>query len=188
MHRPAALLARPAHRLKLALGLALAALSPSGCDADDDAADSSTDGGAGSGGDPSDGPRTGVWDYMNGGIQTNSCGTDDVYRDPDTSFTLTNNGNRSFTVQQGSEPDFTCTLDGSSFRCPSRLSSDVPVTGTNAVLRYNVSITGSLASTTAMSGTQQADITCEGSDCALAAALGYMLPCAYTVAFTATAR
>lgn len=172
------------------VAIAVAAALVFGCGADDEAGGT---GGAGSGGGAtgpgsSVQPVSGLWDYMDGGIFENSCGTDSVYTDPDTIFQLTSDDSGSFTVEQGSEPDFQCTLDGLEFICPSRLSNDTPIPGADAVLRGNVRIEGEFVDARSMSGRQTADITCEGADCAFAPALGLTLPCSYSVDFSATAR
>ncbi len=144
-------------------------------------------------GNPEDGspysPVSGLWSYFDEGVQENTCGTDDVVTDSDTSFGLTNHGNGTFTVDQGSvEEDFLCTLSGNDFTCPERLSGSSPVDGYDITLHYSVSITGRLRSDTHMSGRQRIDIVCEGSDCLHATLAGYTLPCYYSVDFTAEAR
>lgn len=134
-------------------------------------------------------PVSGLWNYYDGGIVANDCGTDDVVTDPDATFGLYNNGDGTFTVDQGNAGDpFLCTLTGSSFNCPERLSGSSPVQNYDITLHYTVSITGTFQSNSSMSGEQQVDVTCEGTDCPLAGQAGYNLPCTYTVAFTASAR
>jgi hypothetical protein len=143
------------------------------------------DGDAG-GGDPAD-PRSGTWSYFDGGIAEATCeNAEELYRDPNTSFLLTNNGDGTFTVDQGAEEDFTCDVTGDDFDCPQRLFGSEMVEGVDAVLYYEVSIEGTFQSDTQMSGQQTAALSCEGSACALAPqALGTELPCTYTVDFTA---
>ena len=134
------------------------------------------------------GPRSGLWRYVDGGVVGNSCGTEDVVADPNTNFQLTNNGDGTFTVAQLVEDDFTCTVEGSSFTCPERLGGSETIDGGPlgvATLTYTVRVEGTLDGTSAMSGTQIADITCEGAACAAGPSIGITLPCQYSVAFTA---
>jgi len=151
--------------------------------------DSSNETAGPTGGGADANPRSGLWSYEDQGIQENSCGMD-LYRDPDTTFGLTNNNDSTFTVDQGSSAeDFDCTITGSSFNCPQRLYGEYPINGVDANLKYTVSIDGAFASDTAMTGTQMAVVTCEGEACALAPmVLGVDFPCNYTVAFGATAN
>ncbi len=141
-------------------------------------------------GDDDDGaagdPSSGIWNYADNGIQDNTCGTDDVYSDPDTTFELSNKGNGTFTVDYNTDALFECTLSGSSFECPERLYSEIPVPSIGVTLKYQASIKGTFSSDTRASGTQRMDITCEGAGCNLAGTLGYTLPCYYTADFTAT--
>lgn len=130
-------------------------------------------------------PHTGFWSYYDGGLLDNTCGSDDVWRDANTTFWLTNNLDGSFTIAQGDADDFVCTMSGTSFVCPQRLSISNPVTGYDATLHYHVSITGTLSSRDDMSGTQRVDVSCEGVDCTLAPLAGVTVPCSYSVAFTA---
>ncbi|MGB1014914.1 MAG: hypothetical protein ACPG4T_12325 [Nannocystaceae bacterium] len=162
-----------------------------------DDSNSSTDDGSESGSetvDPTAGgadanPRSGLWSYEDQGIEENSCGMD-LYRDPDTTFGLTNHNDNTFTVDQGSSAeDFDCTITGSSFNCPLRLYGEYPIDGVDAKLKYTVSIDGTFASDTAMTGTQMAVVSCEGEACQLAPqVLGVDFPCNYTVAFGAMAN
>jgi hypothetical protein len=130
-------------------------------------------------------PETGFWSYFDGGLVDNNCGRDDVYRDSDTTFWLTNHLDGSFTIEQGTAGDFTCTIDGASFVCPQRLSDAVPVTGYDATINYHVRVSGTFQSSGQMIGTQRVDVSCDGADCALAPLAGLTVPCTYSVAFTA---
>lgn len=167
----------------LAFALLLACTST---DADDGA-------GPGDGSDGDDGdsagtlsPRAGVWSYVDGGVQENTCQAD-LVGDRDLMFVLENEGGSTFTIQQ-SDPydDFECTKSGSDFECPDRLQGEVPIAMTDIVLEYGVSITGELDGAEAMSGMQRADIVCTGTQCEAAGTLGYTFPCFYTFAFTAS--
>ncbi|MGB1276928.1 MAG: hypothetical protein ACPG77_14375 [Nannocystaceae bacterium] len=134
-------------------------------------------------------PKSGLWSYDDQGILENSCGVN-LYRDPDSTFGLINNNDNTFTVDQGSSAeDFDCTITGSSFNCPQRLYGEYPIDNVNANLKYTVSIDGTFASDTAMTGKQMAVVSCEGEACELAPqVLGVDFPCNYTVDFGATAN
>ena len=160
--------------------LAIVALLTTGCAEDDPESSASS----GTGADAA--PPSGVWLYMDGGIDKNNCGTDDVYRDADTQFVLTDNGDGTFTVDQGAQEDFTCTIDGPDFDCPNRLFAEEPVDMLDATVSWQVSLSGTFHSDTYMTGTQRADIDCAGTQCNLVStALAIALPCYYTVKFTA---
>ncbi len=176
----------------LLCGVLVVGLLAVGCDDNSGSTESATDSETGNetAGPGMADPKSGVWDYDDQGIADNSCG-DDVYRDPDTVFGLTNNNDGTFTVDQGmSAEDFDCTITGSAFDCPSRLYGEYPVGGgIDATLKYNVTIAGMFSSDTAMTGQQTADVSCEGSACALAPdVLGVEFPCSYTVDFAAMAQ
>lgn len=132
-------------------------------------------------------PPSGVWSYRNGGIVDTDCdSTEMAYVDPDTSFVLTNNGDGTFTVDQGQEEAFDCTVNGDNFDCPNRLFSEFTQDGIDATVTWQVSISGEFMGDTEMEGEQVASIACEGSQCGLAeTVLMTALPCSYTVAFTA---
>ncbi len=172
-------------RALFVFALALACTTSDGADGDDAGP---ADGSDGDDGDAAGtvSPRAGVWSYVDGGVQENTCKSE-LVGDPNLMFVLENDGGSTFTIQQ-SEPydDFECTKSGSDFTCPDRLQVEVPIAMTDIVLEYDVSITGDLDGAEAMSGTQRADIVCTGSQCEVADTLGYSFPCYYTVAFTAT--
>ena len=104
---------------------------------------------------------------------------------------LDNNGDGTFTVT-ADENVFDCSLDGDNFSCPARLYGENDVgaaTGLDAVVHYNVSVSGSFSSETEMSGRQLYEITCEGADCAtVEAAVMVTTPCGWAQDFTASAQ
>ncbi len=151
----------------------------------DDAADGTDAAGDGDG-DGGESPRDGLWNYYDGGVQENTCGSDDLKGDNDLTFEVMNNGGAVFTIAQNDPyEDFDCNKTGSDFNCPQRLKGEAPIANTDIVLEYSVEIDGTLQSATSMSGTQRFDIVCTGSQCSLASTLGYTFPCYYTVDFTA---
>jgi hypothetical protein len=149
------------------------------------------DDGYGSDGGSEAGPRSGVWNYVGSAPVDDTCGLTDLYVDPPGQFTLTNNGDGSFTIDD-SENVFDCELEGDDFVCPER------ATGTNdvgaaanldAVAHYTVRVNGSLSSASQMSGRQTVTITCEGADCATVEGIvGVTTPCGWAQDFTATAQ
>ncbi len=153
---------------------AIAVTIAHGCDDDDNGASSERN------------PPTGVWSYDGQGVEENTCGTEDVFEDPDTNFILTNNGDGTFTVDQGAVNDFDCTITGNNFSCPERLYGEFPVAVFDVTLSYITRINGTFSSDTAASGTQRMDIECDGAGCGLANTFGYTLPCYYTVNFASS--
>lgn len=139
---------------------------------------------------PAPEPQTGVWQYADEGFVEMGCGSADVYVDEDgVLFELTNHGDGTFTIGQGSAGDFECSLSGRSFSCPERLTVEEPVPDADATISYHVSISGKFSSETGMRGEQHAEIGCTGTACAFApSVLGTELPCTYVWAFTASAQ
>jgi hypothetical protein len=136
-------------------------------------------------------PTSGDWNYTD---QTpTGCGSGAQYlRDSDGNFTLDNNGDGTFTVdpRDGGEI-FDCTLDGSSYECPERLSRTYDLDDLGAGLQgtasLRVSIEGEFDSDEDATGTQTGRLECEGSGCAVAAGqLGTSFPCSVTVDFQAS--
>ena len=138
-------------------------------------------------------PPSGVWRYFDDGIGENSCGTTtDLQKDPDTTFTLTNNEDGTFTVHQETYGDFDCTIAGMDFDCPERLAIDEEFEdpanpGTvGATVSWAVSIQGTFSTDTEASGEQSVSISCEGDLCVLAPEVfGVELPCSYDILFHA---
>lgn len=137
-------------------------------------------------------PESGTWSYDDQTPQ--GCGNGAQYlRDGDGMFALRNNGDGSFTVdpQDGGEI-FDCTLDGSDYDCPERLSrtydlEDLGVGEGTASLR--VSVRGEFEASDQATGTQTGRLECSGAGCALAASqLGTTFPCNVSVDFTASAE
>lgn len=171
-------------RFVLPLLSALALAAPA-CDGGED------EDGGGSGGGGSVEPADGTWVFSGGPISDDTCMVDDVYVDPPGTFTLVNNGDGTFTINDG-ENTFDCTLSGASYTCPSRLTGTVDVgadsglPGAEAVLSYNVEVSGDFDSDTSMSGRQDIEVTCEGANCSdLADLFMTSLPCGWAQAFTA---
>lgn len=131
-------------------------------------------------------PDSGAWMYMAEGLQTNTCGTGDLFTDGDAEFLLYYNGDGVVTVDRGDTGTFECQLDGADFSCPSGYSGMQAVDGFDATVRWNVRIDGTFTSSTAMSGVQTVSFTCDGEACDLLSTVGVLIPCAYEYAFSAT--
>lgn len=134
-------------------------------------------------------PKSGTWAYNGSDIVANSCGADPP-TDAAGTFTLTVGDGGRFTVDDKTfDNPFECTYEGGSYSCPERIASEISVDGVMATGRFNASISGSLESATALSGTQVVKLSCEGSGCAiLASNYNLTLPCEYSYSFTANAQ
>jgi hypothetical protein len=141
------------------------------------------------GGDDDVQPRDGTWSYVGSAAVNDTCMLDQLTVDNPGTFKLTNNGDGTFTVDD-SQNVFDCTIDGSSFNCPSRLHDEHDIGSAlslEAIVSYNVSATGSFSSETAMSGRQQIVVTCAGADCAtFETVAGVTTPCGWAQDFTAS--
>ncbi len=134
-------------------------------------------------------PRSGTWNYGGSDLVNSTC-KGEVPTDPDGSFTLMVTGDGTLTVEDGDfDEPFACTFDGDEYTCPSRAAGSAKVDNIDATLFYEVSVKGTFASETELSGTQVVKLTCEGASCELGAQLyGYTLPCEYSYTFDATAQ
>ncbi len=135
-------------------------------------------------------PRSGTWSFAGSPPVDDSCGLEDLYVDPPGTFTLTNNGDQTFTIDDG-ENVFDCELEGANFSCPERLTGSEPISPElmlDAVVEYTVGVSGTLSSDTQMSGRQQVEIVCVGADCAAVEMLvGVTTPCGWAQDFSAEA-
>ena len=106
-------------------------------------------------------PATGTWVFINGDVITNTCNFDDA-QIAEGNFSITNNGNDTFTVdpQDGTDA-FLCTMDGADFICPERLQDSFSAFGATVTIR--VSASGFFDSDTFASGRQEANVTCSGA-------------------------
>jgi hypothetical protein len=134
-------------------------------------------------------PKSGTWMYGGSELVSNSCGGDPP-TDPAGNFKLTVTGDGAFTVDDGDfDLPFDCTHDGASFTCPNRDSGMYKVENIDATIYYELSVTGTFADDTSLSGTQVVKVRCEGGSCELAATLaGYTVPCEYSYDFSAIAQ
>lgn len=130
-------------------------------------------------------PEAGAWSYRDGGVVESTC-ADVLYTDPDATFLITESGDGAFVVDDSLGDPFPCTVEGSRFTCPLRHAYEYVVPSVDATVLYDVAVSGTMRSKSAMEGEQTFTLDCEGSTCALGeVALGVDLPCSYVVAFTA---
>ena len=132
-------------------------------------------------------PTPGAWSYRDFGAAQNSCNSDDVVDNGDGGFRLRDLGADAYRVEpnDGSAP-FECTLDGSDLDCPNRANETVQVGGFDAELVVHVVAKATVVDSETMEGTQDGDVTCQGTACGtLAAVAGTSFPCAFSVDFTA---
>jgi hypothetical protein len=136
-------------------------------------------------------PREGGWDFMGSAAVDDTCNFDQLAIDNPGTFTLTNNGDSTFTVND-TDNMFDCTIEGSDFTCPSRLAGEDDIGAQynlDAVVSYNVVATGMFSSQTEMSGRQEIVIDCAGDDCGTFEMLAMVTtPCGWAQDFTATAK
>jgi hypothetical protein len=140
------------------------------------------------GGSGSINPTSGVWFFNAGTVTSDTCNYSDTPVDPSGNFQLTNNGDGTLliTPDDGTDP-FTCTLSVPSMNCPDRADVDIDSAPLAAVFHVHATLQAAFSSDTAMSGSQTANITCDGAQCDMAAEMiGITVPCSYTQSFTAS--
>ncbi|MBW2261611.1 MAG: hypothetical protein JRG91_06520 [Deltaproteobacteria bacterium] len=131
-------------------------------------------------------PNSGTWLFVPGSIVDDTCEYADPPTDPSGDFAMLSTGDGTFTVNDG-DVVFDCTVSGSAFNCPERLTETIDASPLDAIVSVHVSITGTFSSANAASGRQTANVTCVGADCAAAgAAVGVTFPCSVSETFTAT--
>jgi hypothetical protein len=124
--------------------------------------------------------------YTPGSIVDDVCEYPDPPTDPNGEFTITSTGDGTFTVDDGGVL-FDCTVSGSAFNCPERLTEEIDANPLDAVVSVHVSVTGTFSSSSASSGRQTANVTCVGTQCADAATYAGItgFPCSVSETFTA---
>lgn len=133
------------------------------------------------------GPEEGSWFYSEGNVADGCSFTEEVSNGGG-NFEITNSSGSGFhVIPNDGTPEFDCSLDGNDFTCDNRLVDSLDEQG--VTIEVNVVATGRLSSKTAIvSGIQDATVTCEGSNCDLAASLltnGGSFPCDIAVDFEA---
>ncbi len=130
-------------------------------------------------------PQSGTWNFKNRQVVTNTCNVDIA----DGDFELDNNDDGTFTVDPNDGGErFDCTLEkDDAFSCPDRLQTTITAPGVDAVIAFNVRVSGTFESETEAEGTQRGVGVCAGSACDLAALLlGVTFPCETVATFDAT--
>jgi hypothetical protein len=123
-------------------------------------------------------------------VLEDSCGLDDgSFGDNDGFFSLVNTGEGTFTVVPDDTGEaFSCTLAGVDYTCDPRIQEqeDLGKYGFDAVVTVTIAPSGTFLTASTMDGQQNGEASCEGTDCATAAAVMQLeFPCILTVAFTA---
>jgi hypothetical protein len=131
-------------------------------------------------------PRAGGWEYDEvtpvsstcpGNIQQGGTGNFAIDQSSTTSFHV---------VPADGTPNFTCTLNGSAYECPDRLTNTQDLRPTvDAVFTARAVARGTFASAVRATGSQDATVTCAGTQCN---ATGAVFPCTVKVNFSIRAR
>lgn len=131
-------------------------------------------------------PKVGAWEYDEvtpvsrtcpGNLQQGGTGNFAIDQASATSFHV---------VPADGTPNFTCTLNGSAFDCPDRLTNTQDLRPSiDAVITVRAVARGTFASAVRATGMQDATATCAGTQCALA---GATFPCTVNVNFSIRAR
>jgi hypothetical protein len=134
-------------------------------------------------------PKAGTWSYGGSDLVSNSCGGDPP-TEPAGNFVIKLTGGGTFLVEDDDfDEAFKCSYEGDSFTCPNRDSNSYKVENIDATIHYAISVSGTFASETDVSGTQVVKVRCEGGSCELAADLaGFTLPCEYSYSFAGIAQ
>ncbi len=128
-------------------------------------------------------PRSGTWTYVDEGTDNVTCTNPAlVVAEPSTTFVLDYDGGDEFDIEQG-EDDIHCTLDGSDFVCPDRLTGTVDLSEFNISIEYHVRAEGSFDSETEVHGRQLVSLVCVGDGCGAFDEL----PCGYELVFSGEA-
>ena len=131
-------------------------------------------------------PQVGAWDYDSvtpvsrtcpGNVQHGGVGAFGIDQASATSFhVIPNDGTAAFT----------CSLNGSAFNCPDRLTNTQDLRpAIDAVLTGHAVATGTFSSATRATGRQSATVTCAGTQCGQT---GITFPCSIMVDFAIQAR
>jgi hypothetical protein len=131
-------------------------------------------------------PNSGTWAFTPGSIVNDTCEYADPPTDPSGDFTILSTGEGTFTVDDG-DTLFDCTVSGSSFTCPERLTETIDASPLDAVVSVHVRVSGTFSSSDAASGEQTANVSCEGANCSDAATAAGIsgFPCTVSETFTA---
>ena len=123
-------------------------------------------------------PRAGVWNYTEVTPVSNTCGSQ-VGQAENGSFGIDQTSAAGFRIlpQDGTDP-FLCSLNDASFNCPDRAAGSRDLG--DAHIAYRATANGTFSSSIHATGSQQATVTCTGTQCG---ALGVSFPCNFAVNF-----
>jgi hypothetical protein len=130
-------------------------------------------------------PHDGIWHYDQITPTQNTCGQV-LGRTDSGNYTISSSSSSGFHVTTSSE-SFDCVLSTSGFTCPDRaaITTDAHDDGFDAVFTSKADADGAFSDGDHGSGHQTLHVTCQGSQCAAAAAaVGASIPCDVSVAFT----
>jgi hypothetical protein len=131
-------------------------------------------------------PAEGAWSYSDT-VKSNTC-PGDVDVQVAGAFAITNVTDSDFRIvpNDGTEP-FSCDLlSDNRFNCPDRVKSVEDLRpDIDAVITIHASASGTFSSAESGSGSQNANASCEGSDCDAA---GDVFPCSASVDFQISAE
>jgi hypothetical protein len=132
------------------------------------------------------GPAEGVWWYDEGAMVQDDCDLRVLMGDGN--FSITNNGDDSFTIQPFKDVlPFDCTLVEKDYSCPSQPSTsyDLGHLGLTATMTVDIGSTGTFPSWSEMEGELEGQFACTGADCERAAQMmDIPFPCAVVVLYT----
>lgn len=128
-------------------------------------------------------PTPGEWAYADFAATSKNTCSDSLIDDGNGGFSLAESGDGYTVDPNDGSGTFACTLDGDQLTCTR--SAESGVSDSNAVIRAEETAVATVTDSSTMEGKRSATVTCEGSDCALAATIGLSFPCELEVEFTA---
>jgi hypothetical protein len=131
-------------------------------------------------------PKTGAWEYNEVTPVSSTC-PQSISQGGTGNFGITSSSTAGFHVvpNDGTAP-FDCNLTGKAFNCPDRAAAMQDLRPQiDAVLTARAVADGTFSAATAASGSQQATVTCAGTQCN---ATGAQFPCTFKVNFKIRAR
>jgi len=131
-------------------------------------------------------PKTGAWEYNEVTPVSSTC-PQSISQAGTGAFGITTSSTAGFhVVPNDGTAAFDCTLNGSAFNCPDRAAAMNDLRPQiDAVLTARAVANGTFSTATAASGSQEATVTCTGTQCN---ATGASFPCTFKVNFKIRAR
>jgi len=129
-------------------------------------------------------PRAGTWTYSEVTPVSNSCGSQ-INQIESGDFAIDSPTASGFRViPNDGTAAFACSSSGASFECPNRAAAtDDLRPGVDAVIAIQASVDGAFSDASHATGSQVANATCTGTQCAQVAPF----PCSFTVNFAISA-